>query len=143
MVNQISSRLFDYEARAILDDMVLEAEEYSENFKLTLPISELDLHKQYDKYINETIHQFTEKTEKLSSVHTFATNQEYLLKQLTDNFDSLEELNISKSKAKAETSLNEFIARYKIPNILSKESFSNEIVENMRTDFVGFIEEFL
>jgi hypothetical protein len=143
MVNEISSRLFDYEARALLDDMVLNTEQHTESFKKELPMKELELHKKYDKYINETIHKFTEKTEKLSSVHTFATNQEFLLKQLTDNFDSLEELNIKKSKSEAETSLNEFIADYKIPSIVNKDSFSKEVVSGMKKQFMAFISSFL
>jgi hypothetical protein len=143
MVNEIGTRLFDYEARAILDDMVLKADQYTENFKHLLPMSELELHKQYDKYINETVHEFSEKTEKVSSVHTFATNQEYLLKQLTDNFDTLEELNMQKSRTKAETNLNEFIAEYKIPNIVNKDSFGKNVVENMKNDFINFTTGFL
>jgi L-lysine 2,3-aminomutase len=49
--------------------------------------------------MNDTVHEFALKTEKLSSVHTFATNQEFLLKQLTDNFENLEDLNVTKSVA--------------------------------------------
>lgn len=33
MVCEIGSRLFDYEARAILDDMVLKVDEYSDKLK--------------------------------------------------------------------------------------------------------------
>lgn len=80
MVYDIGSKLFDHEARAILDEMVVSAEEFTEELKEKLPLNEVELHKRFDKYINDTIHQFSLKTEKLSSVHTFATNQECLLK---------------------------------------------------------------
>lgn len=105
-------------------------------------MSEIDLHKLYDKYMNETVHQFSQKTEKLSSVHTFATNQEFLLKQLTDNFDTLEDLNISKSVTKAEISLNEFIAEYKIPNITKKEGFNKQVIDNIKSEFLNFTNKF-
>jgi chromosome segregation ATPase len=45
MVNEISSKLFDYEARAILDEIVSQAEDYFEVFKETLPLNEVTLHK--------------------------------------------------------------------------------------------------
>lgn len=143
MINEMAATLFDYEARTILDEIILNSEQYSENFKEYLPTAEIELHKRYDEYIKETILEFTEKTEKLSSVHTYATNQEYLLKKLTDNLDSLVEINVQRSKAQAESSLNDFIAHYTIPNVVDKGSLTKEIITNMKNEFLGFIEQFL
>jgi len=57
--------------------------------------------------------------------------------------ENLEELNLTKSKSKAENKLNEFIAEYKIPNIVNKESFSSDVVENMKKEFLKFTEKFI
>ena len=138
-INSVAERLFQQEAEAILAEYSEEIEKHCETFKSQFPMSEVKLHKEFDKYINDVVHNFKGKTENSCSTHVYAKNQEILLKILTDQFDSLEEENMVKSMAAAETSLNEFIADYKIPNIVNKESFSKEMIQKMKKEFLSFV----
>jgi len=94
-INSVAERLFMKEANIVLEEYRQKIEKHCEKYQEHFPISEIQLHKEFDKYINDTVHEFKEKTEAFSSTHTYAINQEKLLKILTDQFDSLEEERIS------------------------------------------------
>lgn len=142
-INSLAGRLFDNEAKTSLDDFLLDIDDYVEEFKMRLPMSEVKLHKEFDKYINKIIHEFKDKTEVYSSTATYARNQEFLLKNLTDNFDILEEENITKSIEAAENTLNQFVADYKIPNIVNKESMKRDMIQKMKSEFINFTRMFI
>ena len=142
-VGSMAERLFEYENRNIVKKFEMEVEKFCSDYEQRLPVSPGQLDSNFEDFLQSVVRQFRQKTEGYSSIESFARNLEKLIEFCYKRLARMREVNENKSIKKAESSMNQFIADYKVPNVVNRESFDEDMISRMKENFERFVHMFI